>query len=164
MKPINRIGTALLLIVSTFVTRSLHAETAGFPKDKPAFTVEVPAGWKVDYNEAPPSLFLADAELKNSFMALVMAEGTVISDGASASATLKKFLEQDMKENMKDETFSDATELTVAGQKAYQINATTKGGGPTNGFLVFTPDGKRYFVGLASGDAKAVVDSIKAAQ
>jgi hypothetical protein len=164
MKPTSRFGTALLLVVSTLVTGSLHAETAGFPKDKPVFTVEVPTGWKVDYNPAPPSLFLADAELKNSFMALAMAEGTVISDGASASATLRKFLEQDMRESMKDETFSEPTEQTVAGQKAYLINSTTKGGGPTNGFLVFTPDGKRYFVGLAGGDAKAVVDSIKAAE
>jgi hypothetical protein len=34
----------------------------------------------------------------------------------------------------------------------------------TNGFLVFTPEGKRYFVALTGGDAKAVVDSIKAAE
>jgi hypothetical protein len=164
MKPTNRFGVPLLFAVSIFAAGSLRAETAGFPKDKPAFTVEVPAGWKIDYNPAPPSMFLADAELKNSFMVLPMPEGTVISDGASASATLRNFLEQDMKQSMKDETFSEPTEQTVAGQKAYLINSTTKGGGPTNGFLVFTPDGKRYFVGLAGGDAKAVIDSIKAAE
>jgi hypothetical protein len=33
-----------------------------------------------------------------------------------------------------------------------------------NGFLVFTPEGKHYFVALTGGDAKAVVDSIKAAE
>lgn len=106
MNPLHRFGAALLLTVSIFATGALHAETAGFPKDKPVFTVEVPAGWKLDYNEVPLSLFLADAELKNTFMALVMAEGTVISDGASASATLRKFLEQDLKESIKDQTFN----------------------------------------------------------
>jgi hypothetical protein len=36
----------------------------------------VPAGWKVDYSATPASMFLADLELKNSFMVLPMAKGT----------------------------------------------------------------------------------------
>jgi hypothetical protein len=164
MKPNDRFCAALLLFISTIAATSLRAERAGFPKEKPVLTLEVPAGWKIDYNATPPSVFLADPELKNSFMVLPMAEGTQISDGASAAAALTKFLEQDAKENIKDQTFSEPTELTVAGQKAYSINATTKDGGPTNPFLVFTPDGKRYFVAMQSGDTTAVVDSIKAAK
>jgi hypothetical protein len=163
MNPTNRFGAALLLVISAIGTTSLRAEIAGFPKDKPVLTLEVPAGWKIDYNVTPPSMFLADPELKNSFMVLPMAEGTQITDGASAAAALTKFLEQDAKENITDQTFSEPVEQTVAGQKAYVINATTKGGGPTNPFLVFTPDGKRYFVAMQSGDTTAVVDSIKAA-
>ena len=135
-----------------------------FPKDKPAFTIEVPAGWKADYNLAPSSVFVADAELKNSFMAIAMPGGTIISDKDAAAATLKKFLEQDLKENIKDETFSDPTEMTIAGETAYSIKATTKDGGPTNEFLVFAPDGKSYFVGMTNGDVKAVLNSIKAAK
>jgi hypothetical protein len=164
MKPTLRLCAVLFLVLSTIATPSLRAETAGFPKEKPVFTLEVPAGWKIDYNLSPPSMFLADPELKNSFMVLPMAEGTQISDGGSAAATLTKFLEQDMKENIKDQTFSEPTEQTVAGQKAYSINATTKGGGTTNPFLIFTPDGKRYFVAMQSGETKPVLDSIKAAQ
>ena len=107
---------------------------------------------------------MADAELKNSFMAIAMPEGTIISDKDAAAATLKKFLEQDLKENIKDETFSEPTEMTIAGETAYSIKATTKDGGPTNEFLVFSPDGKSYFVGMTNGDVKAVLNSIKAAK
>lgn len=164
LKPTHRLSIGLLLIVSTLLPVSLRAESVGFPKDDPAFTVEVPTGWKAEYIATPNSLMLMDASLSNSFMAIAMPDDTEISDHASATAALTKFLEQDMKENVKNETFSEPTELTIAGQKAYSIKATTKGGGPTNEFLVFTPDGETFFVGMTNGDVKAVIASIKAAE
>ena len=162
MKSISRLCVACLF--SSVLSVFAHAESIGFPKDKPAFTIEVPAGWKTDYNPTPNSVFVADAELKNSFMAIAMPDGTIISDKDAAAATLKKFLEQDLKENIKDETFSEPTEMTIAGETAYSIKATTKDGGPTNEFLVFTPNGKSYFVGMTNGDVKAVLNSIKPAK
>ena len=164
MKTTNRFCLAFLVIVSTLLPLSLRAESLGFPKDKPAFTLEVPAGWKAEYIATPNSLMLADASLSNSFMAVAMAEDTEVSDKASATDALKKFLEKDMKENVANETFSEPTELTIAGQKAYSVKATTKGGGPTNEFLVFTPDGETWFAGMTNGDVKAVLASIKAAE
>jgi hypothetical protein len=164
MKPINRFVTGLLLIAAILLPGSLRAESVGFPKDNPAFTVEVPSGWKAEYMATPNSLMLMDASLSNSFMAIAMGEDTEITGKTSASATLKKFLEKEMKENVANEEFSEPTELTIAGQKAYSIKATTKGGGPTNEFLVFTPDGETWFTGMTNGDVKAVIASIKAAE
>lgn len=69
-----------------------------------------------------------------------------------------------MKENISNETLGEPTELTIAEQKGYSIKSTTKGGGPTNEFLVFTPDGETFFVGITNGDVKAVLASIKAAE
>jgi hypothetical protein len=161
MKPRSRLCLAVLF--STLLSGPVLADSIGFPKDKPAFTIEVPAGWKADYNPTPSSVIVADAEMKNTFMAIAMPPGTIISDKDAAAATLKKFLEQDLKENIKDETFTEPAELTIAGEKAYSIKATTKDGGPTNEFLVFSPDGKSYFVGMRNGDVKAILDSIKTA-
>ena len=90
MKSISRLCVACLF--STMLSVFAHAESIGFPKDKPAFTIEVPAGWKADYNPSPNSVFVADAELKNSFMAIAMPEGTIISDKDAAAATLKKYV------------------------------------------------------------------------
>jgi hypothetical protein len=159
----GRLSLTLFLAASTFVAAPLRAESIGFPKDKPVFTIEVPSGWKAEYNATPASVMLADAEMKNSFMAIGMPGGTIISDKTAAAATLTKFLEQDMKMDNKDETFSEPTEMTIGGQPAYSIKSTTKGGGPTNEYIVFTPDGKNFFVGMTNGDVKAVLDSIKVA-
>lgn len=153
----------LIFGASLFVGARASAETIAFPKDKPVFTIEVPSGWKAEYNATPVSVMVADGELKNSFMAIAMPGGTIISDKTAAAATLTNFLERDLKENIKDETFSEPTEMTIAGQPAYSIKSTTKGGGSTNEFIVFTPDGKSFFVGMTNGEVKAVLDSIKAA-
>lgn len=74
MKSINRVYVGLFLVTLTILPVSLRAESVGFPKDSPAFTVEVPAGWKAEYIATPDSLMLADASLSNSFMAVAMAE------------------------------------------------------------------------------------------
>ena len=164
MKPTIPLAIGLLLVASSLVPLSLRAESVGFPKESPAFTIDVPAGWKAEYNATPNSLMLMDASLSNSFMAIAMSEETEISDKASAAATLTKFLEKEMKENIANQTFSEPTELTIAGQKAYSIKSTPKDGGPTSEFVLFSPDGETYFAGLTNGDVKAVIGSIKAAE
>ncbi len=163
-KSATRLSLALLVLFCVGFTASLRAETAGLPKDKPAFTVDMPAGWKADYNAAPNAVFMGDADLKNTIMVMPMAQGTEMSDPAGAKAALMKFLEQDMKESIKDMTFSEPAESTVAGQKAYSIKSTAKGGGPTGEFVIFTPDGKAYFAAITSGDVAAVIASIKASE
>ena len=164
MKSTCRLYAGLLLGIAILLPTSLRAESVGFPKDNPSFTVEVPAGWKAEYNATPNSLMVMDAALNSNFMVIAMPEGTEISDKASAAAALKKFLEQDMKENVANQTFSEPTEVSVAGEKAYSIKSTPKGGGPTGECLVFTPDGETFFVGIVNGDVKAVIASIKAAE
>jgi hypothetical protein len=162
LKP--RLSLAFFLLLSAGSAVSLQAETAGLPKDKPVFTVELPAGWKADYNTAPNGVFMGDADLKNTIMVMPMAQGTEISDAAGAKAALIKFLEQDMKEALKDITFNDPAGLTVAGQKAYSIKSTQKSGGPAGEFVIFTPDGTAYFAAITSGDVAAVIASIKASE
>jgi hypothetical protein len=48
-RPTLRLSLTFLLLLSVGLTASLRAETVGFPKDKPALTIYVPAGWKVDW-------------------------------------------------------------------------------------------------------------------
>src|ERR1043165_3184414 len=90
-----RILSALLVFLGAGLVSSLRAETVGFPKDKPVFTIDLPSGWKADWIGAGdlaggPRLQLmaggGDADL--SIKALPAS--AEIKDDASAKANLTR--------------------------------------------------------------------------
>src|SRR3954462_10993250 len=166
MKMYPRVSTALLVLFSTGFAASLRAESVGFPKDKPVFTIDLPAGWKADWIEAgdlagAPRLQLmaggGDADL--SIKALPAS--AEITDDASAKANLTRMALLDMQEL--EATKSGAPEeITVAGHKAYKAKITTDLG--FMDYTIFTPDGKTYFSMFSmNGGAEPVIAAIKPA-
>jgi hypothetical protein len=163
----RRLSIALLLVASTILPVSLRAETVSFPKDKPAFSIDVPAGWKVDWIEAGVIPGGARLQFQTEGGAADLAiktlpDGAGITDEASAKANFSKAAMQDMKE-LEASKCDDPEETTVAGQKAYKAKVTT-GLGPME-YTIFTPDGKTYFSMFSmNGGAAPVIAAIKAAQ
>ena len=162
-----RILSALLFFFGAGLVSSLRAETVGFPKDKPVFTIDLPSGWKADWIEAGdlaggPRLQLmaggGDADL--SIKALPAS--AEIKDDASAKANLTRMALLDMQEM--EATKSGAPEETiVAGHKAYKAKITTDLGFME--YTIFTPDGKTYFSMFSmNGGAEPVIAAIKPAQ
>ena len=162
----HRFCIALLVLFSTSLAVSLRAEPVGFPKDKPALTIDVPAGWKADWIEAndlpggPRLQLLADGgEADLSIKTLPESAG--ITDDASAKANLTKVALLDMQE-MEATKASAPEETTVAGHKAYKTKITTAIGFME--YTIFTPDGKTYFSMFSmNGGAAPVIAAIKPA-
>ena len=167
MKISTRISAALLVLSLTCFAASLRAETVGFPKDKPVFTIDLPAGWKADWIDAgdlaggPRLQLLAgggDADL--SIKALPAS--AEIKDDASAKANLTRMALLDMQE-MEATKSGAPEETTVAGHKAYKAKITTDLG--FIDYTIFTPDGKTYFSMFSmNGGAEPVIAAIKVAE
>src|SRR3954470_10128453 len=144
MKIYPRVSTALLVLLSMCFASSLRAESVGFPKEKPVFTIELPSGWKADWIDAGdlaggPRLQLmaggGDADL--SIKALPAS--AEITDDASAKANLTRMALLDMQE-MEATKSGVPEETTVAGHKAYKTKITTDLGFIE--YTIFTPNGK----------------------
>jgi hypothetical protein len=163
---IKKSSLTLLLLVSVGFTASLRAETVSFPKDKPAFTIDLPAGWKADWIDAGAMPGGARLQLMTEGGAADLSikqlpEGAEITDEATAKASLTKVAMQDMKE-MEASKCGDPEEVTVAGHKAYKTKVTTGIG--LMEYTIFTPDGKTYFAMFSmNGGAAPVIAAIKAA-
>ena len=167
MKPTYRLALALLLLFSVGFTASLRAETVGFPKDKPVLTVDVPAGWKVDWIEAgvlpggSRVQFQTEGGAADLSIKALPADAEV-TDAATAKSSVTKLAMQDMKD-MEASKCSDPAEVTVAGHKAYSTKVTT-GIGPME-YTIFTPDGKAYFAMFSmNGGAAPIIALIKGAE
>jgi hypothetical protein len=167
MKISSRIPTALLLLFSTCFAASLKAESVGFPKEKPVFTIDLPSGWKADWIDAGDlaggprlQLLAGDGDADLSIKALPAS--AEIHDDASAKANLTRMALLDMQEM--EATKSGAPEETnVAGHKAYKTKITTDLGFIE--YTIFTPDGKTYFSMFSmNGGAEPVIAAIKPAQ
>lgn len=166
MTQTHRLATAFLALFCAGLAPSLRAEPVGFPKDKPALTIEVPAGWKVDWIEATgapggPTLQLMDEGGEADLSIKSLPESAAIADEASAKANLTRVALLDMQEM--EATKSTAPEETmVAGHKAYKTKLTTAIGFME--YTVFTPDGKTYFAMFSlNGGAEPVIAAIKPA-
>ncbi|MFZ1221317.1 MAG: hypothetical protein WAO00_18650 [Chthoniobacterales bacterium] len=167
MKVSSRMLAVLLVLFSAGFVPSLRAESVGFPKDKPVFTIELPSGWKADWIEAGdlaggPRLQLmaggGDADL--SIKALPAS--AEITDDASAKANLTRMALLDMQE-MEATKSTAPEETTVAGHKAYRTKITTEIGFME--YTIFTPDGKTYFSMFSmNGGAEPVIAAIKLAE
>ena len=166
MKTTSGLLLALLILISAGIAAPLRAETVSFPKDKPALTVEVPAGWKADWIEAGVIPGGARLQFQTEGGAADLAiktlpDGAGIIDDASAKANFSKVALQDMKE-MEASKCDDPEETTVAGHKAYKGKVMT-GLGPME-YTIFTPDGKTYFSMFSmNGGAAPIIAALKAA-
>jgi hypothetical protein len=167
MKMSSRVSTGLLVLLSICFVVSLKAESVGFPKDKPAFTIDLPAGWKADWIEAGDlaggprlQLMAGDGDADLSIKALPAS--AEIKDDASAKANLTRMALLDMQE-MEATKSSAPEETTVAGHKAYKTKLTTDLGFIE--YTIFTPDGKSYFSMFSmNGGAEPVIAAFKPTQ
>jgi hypothetical protein len=152
------------LVISAGLVAPLRAETVGFPKDKPAFTMDLPPGWRADWIEAGDSsgasnlqLMTADGDADLSIKTLPAS--AEITDDASAKANLTKVALLDMQE-MEAIKSTAPEEMTVAGHKAYKTKITTAIG--FMDYIIFTPDEKTYFAMFSlNGGAAPVIAAIK---
>jgi hypothetical protein len=161
LTPRNFVSIALLLLFSAGITSSVRAETAGFPKDKPAFTVDVPSGWTVTH--APDGSFLMVGDGMNNVSFLSVPAGSEVKDKATASAAIAKLIERDMKDGKDQMTVTDPAEVTIAGNKAYSVKINEKASGTLIlEITLFSADGKAYFASSATGDVSKIMASIKA--
>jgi hypothetical protein len=167
----RRLAVALstfAFLLSTFAAASLRAETIKFPKDSPALSVDLPAGWKAEWVTGDAAKLggerlqfsteggAADLSIKE------LPADANITDGESAKAALSKVALVDMK-TLEATKCGDVEEKTIAGQKAYGTMVTT-GLGPMF-YAIFTPDGKKYFSMFSmNGGADPIVALIKPAQ
>ena len=125
---------------------SVRAETVEFPKDNPALSIELPAGWKADWVTGDMAKLggerlqlqteggAADLSIKE------LPADANITDEASAKANMPKVALVDMK-SLEATKVGDVEEKTIAGHKAFGTMVTT-GLGPMF-YAIFTPDGKK---------------------
>jgi hypothetical protein len=149
----------------------LAGGTVKFPPDKPVFTIETPADWKVEYMGGAQAMDLEapDSSVMMSISALavpglsdpgIIADAATVKDAETAKAFLLKRSAQLGEKGAKP---SDPTELMVAGQKAFQTKIKSEYGGD-NQYVIFSPDGKTYYwISVLKGDATKIIESIKAA-
>jgi hypothetical protein len=159
-RPILRLTFALLLCLAAALRGGtpIPSGTVKVPPDKPVFTVEVPESWKAEYMEGSGVLGL-DAKDDSASMSIGPAAGgggAAITEETAKAALLKEALA-----TWSGATNTEPTELTVAGHKAFYTKMTTALGDVE--YTIFTPDGKNFFmIGVTKGNAKVIVDSIKA--
>jgi hypothetical protein len=162
------LAVTLLLLVAAAFPLSLRADTVKFPKDNPALSVDLPAGWKAEWVTGDAAKLggerlqfsteggAADLSIKE------LPADANITDGESAKASIGKVALTDMK-TLEATKCGDVEEKTIAGQKAYGTMVTT-GLGPMF-YAIFTPDGKKYFSMFSiNGGADPIVTLIKPAQ
>lgn len=178
MKTVRSLNRLLLPIVAAVVlsvpvkAEKLEGGTVKFPPDKPVLTVETPKDWKVEYMSGAGALDLEapDSSVMMSIFGLVMpgtnpappdaVEAAAVKDDASAKAYLVK---RAATLGAKDAKPSEPTELTVAGQKAFQTRVNSDFGGDVQ-CTIFSPDGKTYYlIAVNKGDATKIIESIKPA-
>lgn len=131
--------------VSVMMPLIASAETASFPKDKPLFSVELPAEWKV-------------ADSSSSELRLV---GPFISN--LSIEPVKEFKIEVTEENAKDSacgvnksavlngekgTCTEPEEIEIAGHTGYSVIGSGVVG--KKQCIVFTPDGKNWFGAFAN--------------
>jgi hypothetical protein len=166
MKMSSRVSTTLLVLLSICFVVSLKAESVGFPRDKPIFTIDLPPGWKADWIEAGDlasgprlQLMAGDGDADLSIKALP--GSAQINDDASAKSNLTRMALLDMQE-MEATKSGAPEETTVAGHKAYKTKITTDLGFVE--YTIFTPDGKTYFSMFSvNGGAEPVIAALKPA-
>lgn len=164
MTQTHRLSTAFLVLFCTSLAPSLRAEPVGFPKDQPAFTISLPAGWKVDWIEASDlpggprlQLMAGDGDADLSIKALP--QSAEIVDEASAKANLTRVALLDL-QDLEASKCTAPEETSVAGRKAYRTKVTTDMGFME--YTVFTPDGKTYFAMFSlNGGAESVIAAIR---
>ena len=167
-KSSRRSSLALGLFFFLRFTAALRAETFKFPKDKPALTVEVPAAWSCSDMTATPGGLAVSARDDSGFLYIkALPEDAEASDDASAKDSLTKVAQAGMMKAAKDVKFSDSTETTVAGHKAYTTTCTFTYHDQAMSEVdtIFTSDGETYYLLVdMKGNAKAIIDTIKAAK
>jgi len=149
------------------VSSTLRADTVKFPKDNPALSVDLPAGWRVDFISADmmPGGDRVQFQLEAGSADLsikVLPADAGITDAASAKANISKVALIDMKD-LDASKCGDVEEKSIAGHKGFGTMVTT-GIGPMF-YAIFTPDGKRYFSMFSmTGGADPIIAAIKAAE
>jgi hypothetical protein len=172
---LNRFILPLVAAVALAVPvkgEKLEGGVVKFPPDKPVLTVETPKDWKVEYLSGAGDLDLEapDSSVMMSIRSLVM-PGTnpALPEAVAAAAvkdeeSAKAYLIKNATElGAKGSKPSDPTELTVAGQKAFQTKVKSDFGSD-NQYLIFSPDGKTYYwISVTTGDGTKIIESIKPA-
>ena len=175
VRSLNRLFLPLVAAVALAVPvkgEKLEGGIVKFPPDKPVLTVETPKDWKVEYLSGAGDLDLEapDGSVTMSIFSLVMpgtnpslpeaVEAAAVKDEASAKAYLIK---RAATLGAKDAKPSDPTELTVAGQKAFQTRVNSEFGGDIQ-CIILSPDGKTYYlISVIKGDATKIIETIKPA-
>ena len=169
LHPAQRFALAFLLFTAAVAVVPLRAQSpSSFPKEKPAFTVTVPAGFRVDYATPPGKLLMTvdSADGVSSFSVETLPEDAGVEDEEGAKAALTKLIEADLaKQRFTAVTCSEPTVTTVAGHKAFstKVSATYHERPYANEFTMFTPDGATYFLANCKDKGAAVLASIKPA-
>jgi hypothetical protein len=118
-----------------------------FPKDKPAFTIEIPNGFTTDAT-ADRLIIKTRKENKSFFYLAAIPAGDGVADEATAKGWMPKKAQALLNALGEKEAESDGVEEfprgNIAGHKAFE---TKYSGGDLDKLeiWVFTPDGKRYF-------------------
>lgn len=166
MKISRHVSATLVVLWFAGFAASLRAEPVGFPKDKPAFTIDLPSGWKADWIEGSDlpggprlQLMAGDGDADLSIKALL--PSAAITDEASAKANLTTVALLDLQE-FEASKCTAPEETSVAGRKAYRTKVTTDMGFME--YTVFSPDGKSYFAMFSlNGGAEPVIAAIRPA-
>ncbi len=157
LKNFRRARTGLLLsIVFAFAARSTFAETFSFPKDDPAWKVELPDGWQANYTTQTPVQATLSKKNGDDFMQIrSLIEGEDVTDEATAKGALCKIATDDVTKQLSAATdikCGDVTELQIAGHKAFRTEVSySYHDRPIKSVnYLFTPDGEAYFFALGS--------------
>jgi hypothetical protein len=135
------------LLVLTALTAKGDTVTVAFPKDKPAFTIQVPKAFAVDATEE--RLLIKTRKERKTFFhlaAIPAADGVV--DEATARAWLPKKAKSLLDTLAERDTTTAGVEEFFFGQVAGHVALEMRYDGEVVKHLklwVFTPDGKRYF-------------------
>jgi hypothetical protein len=165
------VGTLLCLSA----TARLRAETASFPKDEPAFKVEMPAGWAATETETSLYVRPTAAGAPGHFFAFIELPPSEVSDEASAKKYVESYRASELKNLNVDEkgTLWPVMEESLPhGLKGWAADADAlmkqKPGDLPQMIaftaIVFSSGGQQYYLMVAfgrSGDATANKDFLK---
>ncbi|MEY2564551.1 MAG: hypothetical protein QOH88_2744 [Verrucomicrobiota bacterium] len=152
------IGTLLCLSA----TERLRAETASFPKDQPAFKVEMPSGWVATETETSLYVRPTAAGVPGHFFAFIELPPSEVSDATSAKKYVETYRTTELKNlNVEEKAniWPVMEESLPNGLKGWAAEANafmkSKPGDLPQAIaftaIAFSPDGDQYYLMVAFG-------------
>jgi len=175
----DMISKSVYIVVGTLLclsaTARLRAETASFPKDEPAFKVEMPSGWAATETETSLYVRPTAAGVPGHFFAFIELPPSEVSDEASAKKYVESYRTSELKNLNVDEKgalWPVMEESLPNGLKGWAADADAlmkqKPGDMPQMIaftaIAFSPGGQQYYLMVAfgrSGDATANKDFLK---